>query len=65
VTESYLTTGEVARALNVHPTTLQRWIKRYGIRPAYITGGGHSRWDLEDLKRQLRELHELSDPDED
>jgi hypothetical protein len=60
-----LTTPQCARELRVHPTTIQRWIRERGIRPTLVTSGGHSRWDLEDLKRQLRELHELSDPDED
>lgn len=52
-----MTTGEVARALEVSPTTVQRWVKNYGITPAFITGGGHMRWDLDDLRRQLRKLH--------
>ena len=54
---SYLTTGEAARALNVNPTTLQRWVRNYGIRPAVVTGGGHFRWDLDDLRRQLQARH--------
>lgn len=54
VTEpNYLTTGEAARALKVNPTTLQRWVHKYGIRPSYVTGGGHFRWDLDDLRTQL------------
>lgn len=52
-----LTTGEVARALEVAPTTIQRWVHNYGIKPAFVTGGGHMRWDLDDLKRQLERLH--------
>jgi excisionase family DNA binding protein len=53
----YLTTGEAARALDVNPTTLQRWVHKYGIKPAYITGGGHFRWDLDALRRQLQQRH--------
>lgn len=51
---TYLTTGEAARALNVNPTTLQRWVHKYGIKPALVTGGGHFRWDLDDLRIQLQ-----------
>lgn len=55
VTErNYVTTGAAARELNVASTTLQRWVHKYGIQPAYVTGGGHFRWDLDDLRRQLR-----------
>jgi excisionase family DNA binding protein len=50
---TYLTTGEAARALNVNRVTLQRWVHKYGIRPSYVTGGGHFRWDLDDLRIQL------------
>lgn len=58
VTErNYLTTTEAARALDVDPTTLQRWVKKYGIRPAFVTPGKHFRWDLNDLRRQLERLH--------
>jgi excisionase family DNA binding protein len=55
-----MTTGEVARALGVATTTVQRWVHKYGLRPAQVTLGGHFRWDLDDLKAQLRELQ---DPD--
>jgi len=58
VTErNFLTTTEAARALDVNPTTLQRWVHKYGIRPSYVTGGGHFRWDLDDLQRQLEQRH--------
>lgn len=58
VTErNYLTTTEAARALDIHRVTLQRWVKEYGIRPSLVTGGGHYRWDLADLRRQLEHLH--------
>ena len=58
VTERYLSTSEAARALRIDRTTLVRWIKRHGLKPADRTLGGHYRWDLEDLRRQLREAQE-------
>lgn len=58
VTErNYLTTTEAARALDINRVTLQRWVHKYGIRPSYVTGGGHFRWDLDDLRRQLERRH--------
>lgn len=48
-----MTTTAAARELGVASTTLQRWVHRYGIKPSYVTGGGHFRWDMNDLRRQL------------
>jgi len=56
-----MTTGEVARALGVATTTVQRWVKRYGLRPAQTTPGGHMRWDFDDLKVQLRNLSDFDE----
>ena len=50
---SYLTTGQAAKILNVSLTTLQKWAHSGVLTPALTTPGGHFRWDLEDLKRQL------------
>ncbi len=54
---NFVTTTEAARAIDVNPTTLQRWVRKYGIEPAYVTGGGHYRWDLDDLRQQLHVRH--------
>lgn len=48
-------TEEAARALNVHPVTLRRWAAAGSVTPADRTLGGHARWDIEDLQRQVRE----------
>jgi excisionase family DNA binding protein len=53
----YLTTGQAARLIGVHPTTLTRWTEAGKVTPALTTAGGHFRWDLDDLKRQLDELN--------
>lgn len=45
---------EAAEALRIDRSTLSRWVKRYGLRPADTTLGGHHRWDLDDLRQQLR-----------
>lgn len=58
VTERYLRTAEAAKALDVHRTTLAKWVRRYGLTPAMETMGGYYLWDLEDLKRQLREAQQ-------
>lgn len=51
-----ITTGQLAKELEVHLRTVQRWHRDGLIRPAWITPGGHMRWQLEDVRRQLAEL---------
>lgn len=53
--QKHLTTTEAAQALGVGRTSLQRWVREYGLKPSVTTPGGHHRWDLEDLRRQLAE----------
>ena len=48
-----ITTGSAARALGIDPATLWRWYQAGRVRPAWVTPGGHARWDLADLWRQL------------
>lgn len=47
------TTGSAARALGIDPATLWRWYQAGRVRPAWVTPGGHARWDLADLRHQL------------
>lgn len=53
-----VSTGEAARRAGVNSTTLQRWVHAGLIRPATRTMGGHLRWNLDDLDRQLRAAQE-------
>ncbi|MEU4802839.1 MerR family transcriptional regulator [Actinosynnema sp. NPDC023587] len=55
-------TGVAARDLGVNATTLQRWAKAGLVKPALVTPGGHLRWDLDNLRAQLRDAR-LSDDD--
>ncbi|TNC24336.1 helix-turn-helix domain-containing protein [Amycolatopsis alkalitolerans] len=49
-------TADAAKAIGVDRRTLQRWVKEGRVKPTLTTAGGHHRWDVEDLKRQLREM---------
>jgi DNA-binding transcriptional MerR regulator len=49
-----VTTGAAAKAIGVTPVTLQRWVHAGIVTPASVTAGGHFRWDLDDLREQLR-----------
>jgi len=53
-----------ARALGVHPGTLWRWAQEGRVTPALRTAGGHLRWNLNDLRRQLdaQEAASMSEP---
>lgn len=54
---SYVGTGEAARALGVGATTLRRWADSGQVTPVFRTpAGGHYRWDIDDLRAQLRAL---------
>lgn len=49
-----VTTGVAAAAIGVAHNTLYEWWKAGTVTPALVTPGGHARWDLDDLKAQLR-----------
>jgi DNA-binding transcriptional MerR regulator len=53
-----VSSGEAARQLGVGRSTLHRWWRDGLVTPALVTAGQHARWDLDDLRRQLRELAE-------
>jgi excisionase family DNA binding protein len=64
----HVTTGKAAEALGVSLTTLQRWAHQGLVTPALRTAGGHFRWDLDDLRGQLRAMdhaapHDASKPE--
>lgn len=51
-------TGAAAEALGVAHSTLARWWHDGIVTPAVVTIGGHARWDLADLREQLRRNRE-------
>lgn len=48
-------TGVAAKAIGVDRGTLVRWWQQHMVTPALVTPGGHARWDVDDLRRQLRD----------
>ncbi|HVW41264.1 MAG TPA: MerR family transcriptional regulator [Amycolatopsis sp.] len=61
--DKLLSTGDAARALSVNRVTLLRWWQDGKVSPEYVTPGGHARWDMESLRRQLREQWQRGDND--
>jgi predicted site-specific integrase-resolvase len=60
MSERLVPTGDAAKAIGVGRSTLARWMADGVVKPALVTPGGHARWDIDDLKRQLDALREDS-----
>ena len=53
VAKRLVPTREAAEEIGVSTATLLRWVKERRITPTEQTLGGHYRWDLDDLRRQI------------
>jgi hypothetical protein len=47
------TSSEAATDLHVGVSTLQSWAAKGLVQPKWRTPGGHARWDIDDLRKQL------------
>lgn len=54
--DALVPTSVAAAAIGVARGTLARWWLEGTVTPALVTPGGHARWDVEDLREQLRVL---------
>jgi hypothetical protein len=61
MTERLVPTADAAKAIGVGRSTLARWWNDGVVKPALVTPGGHARWDVDDVKRQLDELRRHDD----
>ncbi|MEU4801221.1 MerR family transcriptional regulator [Actinosynnema sp. NPDC023587] len=50
-----VSTGMAAAELGIDCVTLARWWRAGLVDPEFVTAGGHARWDVEKLRRELRE----------
>lgn len=50
---------QAAEALGVSVKTLTRWVKDKKVRPTSYTVGGHSRFDVEELKRSVEAIRKV------
>jgi DNA-binding transcriptional MerR regulator len=55
VAPKLLTSGELAKELGVSRNALLVWEEKGYIAPFFKTPGGHRRWVLEDVRRQLKQ----------
>ncbi|WP_112281444.1 MerR family DNA-binding transcriptional regulator [Prauserella muralis] len=51
-----VSTGELARELSVSRRTIQRYVEDGLLEPTDVTLGGHYRWDVDLVRRRIREL---------
>ena len=51
-------TGDLARELGISTRTVARYVREGLLAPNEVTLGGHYRWDIEDVRQQIRELRE-------
>jgi len=59
----FVSTGVAAKRLGVSIASLTRWARAGLVRPAYRTPGGQYRWDLDELREQLRNMPPPGDRD--
>jgi DNA-binding transcriptional MerR regulator len=57
-TPRLITTRELARQIGLSERTIQRYRAEGLITPEIESKGGHARWDVESVKRQLREMRQ-------
>jgi excisionase family DNA binding protein len=58
-----ITTRDLARHLQVHPKTVQEWVRSGRITPTAVTPGGQFRFDLDDVLKQLGQPRKRPDAD--
>lgn len=56
-----VSTGTAAKELGVDRVTLARWWRTGLVEPEFVTAGGHARWDVEKLRRQIRDRAKRDD----
>jgi DNA-binding transcriptional MerR regulator len=61
MSERLVPTGDAAKAIGVGRSTLARWMAEGLVKPALVTPGGHARWDVDDLRKQLDDLRKRDD----
>jgi predicted site-specific integrase-resolvase len=56
-----LTTAEAADVIGIHRKTLSKYVADGKVKPTLRLPSGHMRWEVEDLKAQLRALDDRPD----
>lgn len=59
--ERMLTTAEAADVIGINRKTLSKYVSQGKVRPTLRLPSGHMRWEIDDLKAQLRALDARDD----
>jgi predicted site-specific integrase-resolvase len=59
--EPLLTTAQAARVLGISRRTLSRYALDGQLVPTLVLPSGHYRWEIADIRRQLRALRERTE----
>ena len=51
-----VSTSELARAIGLAPRTIQAYRQAGILKPDLVSAGGHARWDVEKVRKRLREI---------
>lgn len=52
-----VSTGIAARELGIDRVTLARWWRTGLVEPEFVTAGGHARWDMDKLRRDIKQIN--------
>lgn len=53
-----VTSGELAEELGISARTVSRYVREGLLTPTETTLGGHYRWDVNQVREQIRKLRE-------
>lgn len=53
-----VTTSAAAKTLGISSRTLQKWATDGVVTADFVTVGGHYRWDVDNLRAQLRAMRQ-------
>jgi DNA-binding transcriptional MerR regulator len=51
-----VSSGELADELGLSRRSISRYVQKGWLKPTLVTPGGQYRWDVEEVRKQFREL---------
>ncbi len=53
-----VTSGQLAEELGISTRTVSRYVREGLLTPTETTLGGHHRWDIDEVREQIRQLRQ-------
>jgi DNA-binding transcriptional MerR regulator len=57
-----VSSGELADELGLSRRSISRYVQKGWLKPTLVTPGGQYRWDVEEVRKQFRELQGRGNP---